>query len=251
MKISDRTQTAIHNETKLLLETLNICNAKILELGCGKADKTRALSDTGLPAEILALEVDLQQLKKNFELPPIVGVTFAQGGAEEIPANDNTFDVVMLFKSFHHVPTHLMDRALQEIHRVLKPGCFVWLSEPVFDGDFNEVMRIFHDEELVRDAAFNAVKRSVDSNLFDLDRQIFFLVKNHFDSFDDFNNRMIKVTHSEHRLDVDLYRAVREKFEAYMTDDGANFLTPQRVDILKKPKNQLDSAADICKIFCM
>lgn len=251
MKIRDRTQTTVCNETKLLIDTLDLRNTKILELGCGKADKTNAIFNTGFPAEILALEIDERQLQINLALPSVRGITFARGGAEAIPASDNYFDIVMLFKSFHHVPTNLMDKALTEIHRVLKPGGFVWLSEPVFDGDFNEVMRMFHDEKVVREAAFKSIKNSVDMRLFNLDRQIFFLVRNHFDSFDDFDNRMIKVTHSNHKLDLTLYRAVQEKFESYMSDDGANFLTPQRVDLLQKPMTQLDSAADFCKIFAM
>lgn len=249
MKIQDRTKTDVYNETKLLLETINLRNAKVLELGCGKADKTKALSNTGLAAEILALEVDERQLQKNLALPKIPGVTFSHGGAESIPAADNTFDVVMLFKSFHHVPLELMDKALEEIHRVLKPGGYVWLSEPVFDGDFNEVMRMFHDEERVREAAFRAVKNSVDNGLFSLSQQIFFLVRNHFDNFEDFDNRMIKVTHSDHQLAPDLHKSVREKFESFLSDDGANFLTPQRVDLLVKPITHLDSAKDVCRVF--
>jgi hypothetical protein len=52
-----------------------------------------------------------------------------------------------------------MDRSMREISRVLKPGGTVYISEPVFAGDFNEILRLFHGEQKVREAAFNTVKK--------------------------------------------------------------------------------------------
>ncbi|NNL84587.1 MAG: class I SAM-dependent methyltransferase [Myxococcales bacterium] len=59
---------------------------------------------------------------------------FADFGAEAIAAPDASFDVVMLFKSLHHVPVQMMDAALNEIARVLKPDGTAYISEPVFAG---------------------------------------------------------------------------------------------------------------------
>ena len=50
-----------------------------------------------------------------------------------------------------------MDAALSEIARVLKPGGQAWISEPVFAGELNEVFRLFHNEEVVRETAFGAI----------------------------------------------------------------------------------------------
>jgi 2-methylisocitrate lyase-like PEP mutase family enzyme len=66
-----------------------------------------------------------------------------------------------MFKSLHHVPVPLMDQALAEIRRVLKPGGLAYISEPVFAGEFNEVLRLFHDESIVRREAFSAIERAV------------------------------------------------------------------------------------------
>jgi len=139
-----------------------------------------------------------------------------------------------MFKSLHHVPMPHMDRALGEIARVLKPGGLAWISEPVFAGELNEVFRLFHDEQAVREAAFAAIRKAVAAGRLRLEKQLFFNTRSFFENFDQFDRRMIQVTHTDHRLAPDLYRHVKEKFETYMTPDGATFHPPQRVDLLRK-----------------
>lgn len=49
MKIADPSQTTLVNEVKLMLEALPFDGARVLELGCGRAEKTRTLAETGRP----------------------------------------------------------------------------------------------------------------------------------------------------------------------------------------------------------
>lgn len=235
MKIADPAQNTLVNEVKLMLEQLPFDGACVLELGCGKAEKTRLLAETGRPRKIVALEVDDIQHQRNLQIGDLPTVQFSHGGAEAIPAADASFDLVLMFKSLHHVPLAGMDAALSEIARVLKPGGLAWISEPVFAGDLNEVFRLFHDEKLVREAAFAAIRKAVADGRLLLDKQIFFNTRSYFESFEQFDQRMIRVTHTNHQLAPDLYQRVREKFESYLTPDGATFLNPQRVDLLRKP----------------
>jgi ubiquinone/menaquinone biosynthesis C-methylase UbiE len=237
MKIADPTQTTLVNEVRLMLDALPFDGARVLELGCGKAEKTRTLAETGRVAEILALEVDAIQHARNLQVTDLPNVRFAHGGAEAIPAEDNAFDIVIMFKSLHHVPVAHMDTALSEIARVLKPGGLVWISEPVFAGELNEIMRLFHDEQIVREAAFAAVCRAVEDGRLLLNEERFFNTRSLFDSFEQFDARMIRVTHSNHALSPELYREVQKKFAAHLTPDGATFLNPQRVDVLQKPSH--------------
>ena len=234
MKIADPAQDMLVNEVELMLGELPFDGASVLELGCGKAEKTRLLAETGRPKEIVALEVDDIQHRRNLQISDLPKVQFRRGGAEAIPAADSSFDIVLMFKSLHHVPMEHMDAALGEIARVLKPGGLAWISEPVYAGDLNEVFRLFHDEKIVREAAFAAIRKAIDAGRLSLDKQYFFNTRSHFESFDQFDQRMIQVTHTNHRLAPDLYRQVREKFESYLTTEGATFLNPQRVDLLRK-----------------
>ncbi|MDX8399147.1 MAG: class I SAM-dependent methyltransferase [Gallionellaceae bacterium] len=232
MCIESPQPSLVANESEIMEQLLPLKGAAILELGCGKAEKTRVVANSA--ASVVALEVDEAQLSSNLAISDLPNVTFGHGGAEKIPASDSTFDIVLMFKSLHHVPAELMDKAFAEIHRVLKPGGIVYISEPVFAGSFNEVLRLFHDEKLVREAAFAAETKAVAAAMFELRTQKFFLQAMHFANFDQFNDMVIKVTHTHHQLSPALFDEVRDKFNLHMTPNGADFHMPIRLDLLSK-----------------
>ena len=232
MRISNPDVRLIENEAEVIARLLSLKNASVLELGCGKAEKTRLIA--GQAASVLALEVDEVQLARNSAITDLPNVKFQYGGAEKIPAPDASFDVVLMFKSLHHVPTELMDDAFAEIHRVLKPGGVAYISEPVYAGDFNEILRLFHDEKIVREHAFAAIVRAVSSKQLALVEQVFFLQAMHFENFARYEEQVLKVTHTEHRLSAELLSTVQKCFEQHMTPSGANFTMPIRIDLLMK-----------------
>ena len=231
MRISDPQTALVANEADILDELLHLQGATVLELGCGKAEKTRIVAQNA--ASVLALEVDETQLARNLAITDLPNVRFAHGGAEKIPAADASFDIVLMFKSLHHVPIESMDSVFSEIRRVLKPAGVAYISEPVYAGDFNEILRLFHDERAVREAAFAAEQRAVASGRLALVTQKFFLQPMHFADFGQYEEQVLKVTHTEHRLSEETYEKVRAKFNRHMTREGATFLMPIRVDLLK------------------
>ena len=222
-------------EAEIYNRLLSLDNTHILELGCGSAEITRNIASSGADRKITALEVDRVAHEKNLQITDLPNVTFALAGAQDIPLETNSVDVVFMFKSLHHVPLDLMDSAMREINRVLKPGGQAYISEPVFAGDFNEILRLFHDEQMVREAAFNTLKKAVDEGLFTLVEQTFFNSPMKFDSFADFENKILKVTHTNHSLDEEIYNLVKQRFEDHLGEDGAQFLMPIRVDLLQRP----------------
>jgi ubiquinone/menaquinone biosynthesis C-methylase UbiE len=137
-----------------------------------------------------------------------------------------------MFKSLHHVPMDRMDTAMAEIHRVLKPGGQAYLSEPVYAGDYNAMMSLFHDEKEVREHAFAAVQKAVDRGLFHLKEQIFFKTVRRIESAGAYKQELLGRTFVEHKLDDATWEKVREKIEKNMTGDGAVFLQPHRVDLV-------------------
>ena len=139
MRLRDPDSRTVCSERDVYCELLPLSRARVAELGCCRAELTRAIAEE-FPTAIT-------------DLP---NVRFVAGGAEALPLDDDSVDVVLMFKSLHHVPNHLLDSALEELRRVLVPGGLAYISEPVFAGEYNEIMRIFHDEERVRAAAFSA-----------------------------------------------------------------------------------------------
>jgi len=222
------------NEMEELEQLLSLDGKKILELGCGKAEITRFIATNGYGREITATEMDEVQHTNNMLIEDLPNVTFLMAGAEKIPLDDGIFDIVFMFKSLHHVPGDLMGSALSEITRVLKPGGIAYISEPVFKGDFNEVLRIFHDEEEVREMAYGAINNSISSQEFLSVKELFFNVPMYFENFEVFEDKIINVTHSNHELSAELIQRVKEQFLLNMKDNGANFLMPIRVNLLRK-----------------
>jgi len=222
-------------EAEIYDRLLALDGKHILELGCGGAEITRNIASAGAGRKITALEVDEIAHGKNLQITDLPNVTFGLAGAQDIPLEDEAVDVVFMFKSLHHVPLELMDPAMREIRRVLKPGGLAYISEPVFAGAFNEILRLFHDESKVREAAFNTVKKAVDEGLFKLVDETFFNSPMKFESFADFENRILKVTHTHHSLSEEAHDLVKQRFERHLGDDGAHFLMPIRVDLLQRP----------------
>lgn len=236
MKLIENNIVRVCQEHEIYEKVLSLDGKHLLELGCGKALISRAIASTGDNRSLVAMEVDQIQHNKNKQITDLDNVRFELAGGEDIPEEDNQFDVVFMFKSLHHVPMDQMDATLNEIHRVLKPGGLAYISEPIFAGEFNEVLRLFHDEEVVRQAAFDALKKSVDDNKFTSKEQIFFNTARHYADFDSFENRIIKVTHTDHQLSEAHLAQVKAKFSEYLTADGVEFLAPSRVDLLQVVK---------------
>ena len=222
-------------ETDIYHRLLSLDNKNILELGCGSAEITRDIASSGVGRKVTALEVDEIAYEKVQQITDLPNVTFGLAGAQEIPLEDASVDVVFMFKSLHHVPLDLMDQSMREISRVLKPGGLAYISEPIFAGEFNEILRLFHDEKKVREAALKTVKKAVDEGLFDLVEETFFNSPMIFESFSDFEAKVLKVTHTNHTLDEKIYKQVKQRFEQHLGDEGAHFLMPIRVDLLKRP----------------
>ena len=235
MQLQGPDDAPVRPEIELLGEELPLENARLIELGCGAAAMTRLIAERYPVAEIVATEVDSKQHAKNLLAEPIPKVTFAAGGAERIGADDSSFDVVLMFKSLHHVPGELLDVALDEVARVLRPGGLAWVSEPVYAGPYNDIMKLFHDERVVREQAFEALRRTVESGRLELERELFFRAPVKFADFAEFDRRMLQVTHTEHRLDDALLAQVRATFETHLGPDGARFAQPMRVDLLRRP----------------
>jgi len=206
---------------------------QIIELGCGAAHLSRQLLARCPRCEVTGLEVDERQHAKNL-LNPQQRLQFVPAGAQAIPFEAQRFDLALMLKSLHHVPLDQLRPALAEVHRVLRPEGLLYISEPVFSGALNEVMRLFHDEEQVRAAALRAVHEAVSSGAWEQVTETFFDMPVRYHDFAEFEQRMIGVTFVDHRLDARTLQAVRERFESHMTADGAHFVRPMRVNLLRR-----------------
>lgn len=223
----------IKDELTLLESLVALQGTRLLEVGCGAAQLARDLLLQHTDAELVGLEVDDRQLAKNL-LEPADRLRFARAGAQDIPFADGCFDGALMLKSLHHVPMSLMDRALDEVARVLRPGGWLYASEPVYAGPLNEIVRLYNDEGEVRAAAQAALDRAVTSGAWQQAAERHFDMPARYASFEDFEQRSMRPTFADHHLTEGKVAQVRERFLPHLTADGARFMRPMHVRLLRK-----------------
>ncbi|UTH73284.1 class I SAM-dependent methyltransferase [Chromobacterium sp. IIBBL 290-4] len=119
-----------------LSDTLGVAEGRVaLDLGAGTGKFTRLLVDAG--ATVLAVEpVENMREQLRQRLPMVEALA---GSAETIPLPDQSVDVVACAQAFHWFAN---DKALAEIHRVLKPGGRLGLVWNVRDESYDWVRKI-------------------------------------------------------------------------------------------------------------
>lgn len=103
---------------------------QFLDLGSGIGRLTPGLADE-FEGPVYGVEPSdrMRETAERIALHP--GVTYLKGSAEDIPLPEASVDGVLMFLSFHHFPDQL--KALQEVHRVLRPGGAAFLRTQFAD----------------------------------------------------------------------------------------------------------------------
>ncbi|MBL8345122.1 MAG: class I SAM-dependent methyltransferase [Rubrivivax sp.] len=223
----------VDDELEVLSSLVPLSEQRIIELGCGAAQLARSLLTRWPGCVVTALEVDQRQHAKNLAQPQ-ERLTFLAAGAQAIPESDARFDLALMLKSLHHVPRPLMATALGEVARVLRPGGNLYVSEPVYDGPFNALVRLFNDEGTVRAAAQLALDAALRTGGWEPVAEQRFEMPVHFRHFEDFEHRMMRPTFADHAIDDAKLAAVRRAFEPHCTSDGARFVRPMHVRLLRR-----------------
>ena len=200
----------------------------MIDVGCGAGALARSLAERG--ATVLGVEPDPVQAERNRAAPETPGVSFVEGRAESLPADDGTVNGVIFGRSLHHIPEGSMRPALKEARRVLAPGGFLYVLEPVMEGSFSVVMKPFHDETEVRRLAREALEDS--APLFAHAREIHYEVERRFASHGAFVDLFSGLTYNSYGADAVRSETVRRLFEAGRTESGDYaFEQPMRVDL--------------------
>lgn len=223
----------INDELDLLAELLPLSGQRIIELGCGAAALARALLLRHPDCQVTGVEVDARQHAKNLATPQ-PGLQFVAGVAQDIAFPDASFDLALMLKSLHHVPVLAQEQALNEVARVLRPGGHLYVSEPLYDGDFNALVRLYNDEGVVRAAAQGSLDAALRTGLWRQSAERHFVMPVHFKDFADFEQRMMRPTYADHQLDDAKIDQVRKAFKPHQGPQGASFQRPMHVRLLKK-----------------
>lgn len=126
----------------------------VIDAGCGNMDFTRPLAERG--ARVLAIDPDPVQAQINRTVEPVSNLTFVETGAQKMPVKDHSVDGIFFSYSLHHVPMNDYPQVFAEVIRVLRDDGFLCVVEPT-TSPLNEVMKLFHNEDIERAAAQQAL----------------------------------------------------------------------------------------------
>jgi SAM-dependent methyltransferase len=217
-----------------------VAGLMIVDVGCGAGNASRALAAMG--ASVIGVEPDPIQAAKNREAEPPAfdpwapGVVFHEARAERLPVASGSADGVVFFRSLHHVPVEAMESALAEAARVLKPATgFLCVVEPGMDGTHFPVMRPFHDETRVRNAAQAALERNA-RRLFEEFVLFRYVQHPRYANFEALVARVTGQTFNDIRREQVETDEVRALFEAGRTEAGDYmFEQPMLLDFYRGP----------------
>jgi SAM-dependent methyltransferase len=109
------------------LEAIADSTGKLLEIGCGAGRYTRSFLYYRPDLDISGCDISHIALDEARAADRTGKIDYRLGDALNLPYEDNSFDVVLLFDVFEHVTD--VGKAADEVARVLKPGgvfhCFV------------------------------------------------------------------------------------------------------------------------------
>ncbi|MBT5435849.1 MAG: class I SAM-dependent methyltransferase [Rhodospirillaceae bacterium] len=210
---------------------VDVASKHAVDAGCGSGMLARALVKRG--ARVTAFEPEPGQAEINRQNLAGGAIEFHETGAEAMPCADASIDVVFFSKSLHHVPTDLMEKALQEAMRVLKSGSgMLYVLEPEVGGTHTELMLPFHNESAAR-AAARAILKKVAEPCFDAAREIHFHNRRSYENYETFVDQVGGYGFNAYdRSDVDTL-VVKALFEAGRCDEGYRFEQPMRVNLFK------------------
>ena len=123
---------------EILNRVLSVPNNNILDLGCGNGNILKLLEEK-TTSNLYGLDLSdnmISEAKKRLSKNVILTV----GDSENLPYEDNKFDVIICNASFHHYPHP--DIVLKEIHRVLKTNGVFILGDPAIP--FNLLRHVFN-----------------------------------------------------------------------------------------------------------
>lgn len=216
---------------EVISKLIDVTGMSLIDAGCGAMQVSRMLAEMG--ANVLAIDPDSVQAEKNRTsglTDSISGLTFQEAGAEKLPAGDQTIDGVFFSYSLHHIPATIYPDVFDEVFRVLKPGGFLYVIEPI-GCPLNEVMKLFHDEDAER-AAAQAALHEIAFPRFDSATEVTYHGWTEFESFADYAEKFgSRSFNSDYTFANVSHEAVRLAFEKHGAPDY-RFQSPKQVTFL-------------------
>ena len=219
--------------TDVLRNHVELEGQRVVDVGSGSGGLVRWLRAQG--ANPVGVECGLDVLEQARDRDRDNAGDYLEGVGQSLPLDDANADVIVLFRSLHHIPAEQMLPAMVEAHRVLVPGGMLFVLEPTYDEQGHELQRLIDDETVVR-AQAQAVLQEVPQLGFDLVTSGDFIQEFVYRDFAQWETHMVDVDVARRALlDQNRDRA-DELFHAVGREhqDGYSFDFPAMFKVFRK-----------------
>ena len=216
-------------------ELLTPAGLRIIDIGCGEGDLTRALALLG--AELSGIDPHEGRIERARAAAAEAGVkiAFEVAAGEDLPYADGAFDVALLSNSLHHVAEDRMAATINEAARMVRPGGLLDAMEPVPRGPYFEVQSLWNDETANRARAYDEIGAAAKLG-FENEAERFYIEARAVDDFDTYVARA-GARHESLRAEIERQSdRIRQKFEqhAVRADGGFALDMVFRVNLMRK-----------------
>ena len=101
-------------------------NEKVGDVGCGSGQFLLLLNEFAKPSYLYGIEISktlIDNANQLFRTLPENGYDFEEYNGSVFPPKMAEMDVIFLIDVFHHVPTIGRQKFLQDLVKIMKPGC--------------------------------------------------------------------------------------------------------------------------------
>jgi ubiquinone/menaquinone biosynthesis C-methylase UbiE len=216
----------------VLQNRLELKGKRVVDIGCGKGEFAAAIAELG--AQVSGIEPDPVQAARNRGAKPVAGLALFEAGAQALPLEDASQDLLLFRFSLHHIPPSLYPPVFKEAARVLKPGGELYIIEPVAQGSSQYVMELFHDETRVRANAQQALDEFTPA-WFEHRQTYHYELVRQYDDFEAYLKRYGKLSYNSYSFDAVDNETVKNRFVEFQQDDGSIVLKqPVKADLFTR-----------------
>ncbi|NIA69054.1 methyltransferase domain-containing protein [Pelagibius litoralis] len=220
--------------TAVLREHLALAGARVADVGCGDGGLVRVMTRAG--AAVLGIDPGPQQLARARAAEPAGDESYLCAFGEQLPLADASLDAVVYFNALHHVPVEVQGAALDEAARVVRPGGFVYVQEPLAEGTHFALVQPIEDETEVRAQAYEALQAACADEELEEVEEFRYRAPHRVASFEAFRDGLIAVDPKRRPTVEAAEESLRQAFMAAGEQrEGAFwFEIPSRLNLLQR-----------------
>jgi SAM-dependent methyltransferase len=184
-------------EKNLLLDIVKPGEKEILEIGCGGGRQAIYLFEN--TKKYVAIDLSEELINENKSKYFDKNILFEQGDSSNLKYEDSSFDIVFMMLCFHEIDNSIREKAINEIHRVLRKNGRAIIIDPIYPSckfqslfDFNQKKFNDFDHPAQVKESNDLIEKYIKKGDFVLEKTIDYKVDYIFENYDELFSILIE-----------------------------------------------------------